>query len=252
MRVQGTGVATARGHDGARPHLVLAGEFRIEVANAPLELPHSVERVVAYLALARRPVARSRVAADLWPEVGDARASGDLRSALWRSGELGTCLLRSSERRIEVAPDVRIDVIELTAAMNQIVVSRDDQMLRLVPRIAAAAEILPDWDDGEWLAVERVRYARLRLEALETAARLSLGRGDWTGAIVAAVAAIEADPFRETAHRLLIDAYLAQGNLSLAVRAYCGFRDLLADELGVEPSAALRAQIGELGTVASA
>ena len=45
-----------------------------------------------------------------------------------------------------------------------------------------------------------------------------------------------AEPLRESAHRMVISAHLAEGNCSEALRQYERFRALLADALGLEPS----------------
>jgi hypothetical protein len=46
-------------------------------------VPEGSKRLVAYVALKRSPVERARAAGMLWPETDDARAAGNLRSALW-------------------------------------------------------------------------------------------------------------------------------------------------------------------------
>ena len=209
--------------------LALTGEFRLQIGGVEVVLPHSVERLVAFLALARRPVARSRVAGNLWSDASEARSSGSLRSALWRLRDVGWPVVRSLDRRLELSPEVTVDAIELTAVMERLLGRPDRRNTRPVPEIASAREILPDWDEADWLAIERVRYARLRLEA-----------------------ATEADPFRESAIRLLISAYTAEGNTSQAIQAYRGFRDLVHTELGVDPSESLEAQIAKIQGLATA
>ena len=47
---------------------------------------------------------------------------------------------------------------------------------------------------------------------------------------------MSAEPLRESAHRAVVRAHLAEGNIVEAVRAYEAFRDLLAAELAVEPT----------------
>jgi SARP family transcriptional regulator, regulator of embCAB operon len=47
---------------------------------------------------------------------------------------------------------------------------------------------------------------------------------------------IELAPYRETGHRILMEALERQGNVAEALRAYERLRVLLRDELGVEPS----------------
>ncbi len=49
-----------------------------------------------------------------------------------------------------------------------------------------------------------------------------------------------ADPLRESAHRALMAAYLAEGNPGPALRQFQAFARLLHDELGMEPSASMQ------------
>ena len=52
----------------------------------------------------------------------------------------------------------------------------------------------------------------------------------------AAIAAIAAEPLRESAQRALIEAHLGEGNWVEAHRGFVTYRDLLRRELGVSPS----------------
>ena len=72
-------------------------------------------------------------------------------------------------------------------------------------------DLLPDWYD-DWLEIERERLRQLRVHALEHLGEHALRRGRFGAAIDRALAAIAADPLRESAHRLLIRAYIAEGN----------------------------------------
>jgi DNA-binding SARP family transcriptional activator len=53
------------------------------------------------------------------------------------------------------------------------------------------------------------------------------------------MAATAIDPLRESAHRLMIQALMAQGNAADAVRVYDSYRDRLHNELGLEPSSSI-------------
>ena len=57
---------------------------------------------------------------------------------------------------------------------------------------------------------------------------------------------------RESAHRLLIQVHLAEGNRAEAGRQYEIYRNLLATELGIEPSASIKHLLSRGGLVVSA
>jgi len=101
-------------------------------------------------------------------------------------------------------------------------------------------DLLPDWYD-DWVLVERERYNQLRLHAIEALCHHLTAAGHHAEAIDAGLAAVRAEPLRESAHQVLIRAHLAEGNRWEAVRQYERCRRLLLDELGVEPSRALQA-----------
>ncbi|HEX9336086.1 MAG TPA: bacterial transcriptional activator domain-containing protein, partial [Pseudonocardiaceae bacterium] len=97
-------------------------------------------------------------------------------------------------------------------------------------------DIDPDVGDDDWLMSERERFRQLRIHGLEALAGKLITAGSHGAAVEAALGAIRADPFRESAYRLLISAYLAEGSQLEARRQYSAYRDLLRTELGLEPS----------------
>jgi DNA-binding SARP family transcriptional activator len=68
---------------GAQLSLHLLGPFRARRGEHPASLPRSAARVLAYLAI-HSAASRQQVSGALWPDVPQARASSDLRTALWR------------------------------------------------------------------------------------------------------------------------------------------------------------------------
>jgi DNA-binding SARP family transcriptional activator len=95
--------------------------------------------------------------------------------------------------------------------------------------------------------VERERFHQLRLHALEAVCDRLITAGRYGEAIDAGLAAVAAEPLRESAHRVLIKAHLAEGNHGEADRQYQLCRHILRDELGVEPSNALRRLVSKDG-----
>jgi DNA-binding SARP family transcriptional activator len=66
--------------------------------------------------------------------------------------------------------------------------------------------------------VERERFRQLRLHALEALCRRLTGDGLHAEAVDAGIAAIAAEPLRESAHRALMSAHVAEGNRGEAMR----------------------------------
>jgi DNA-binding SARP family transcriptional activator len=203
------------------------------------DLPRAVQRLVAHLCLSHRPT-RTATAGHLWPDVPEDHAHGSLRSALWRLNKAAPGLVEVSGNALQLAPDVRVDVRELSDWARRAVVAAggpDDGAPpdTALPDTALLGDLLPGWYD-DWVLLERERLRQLRMQALEAvAARLSvLGRhGE---ALEAAHAAVSAEPLRESARRILVRIHLAEGNEAEAVRAYELFRTLLEHELGVPPT----------------
>ncbi|HML98975.1 MAG TPA: bacterial transcriptional activator domain-containing protein [Tepidiformaceae bacterium] len=98
-----------------------------------------------------------------------------------------------------------------------------------------SADLLPDWYD-DWAVIETEEWRQLRLHALEALAGHLVAARRFGDAAAAAVAAVRAEPLRESAHAALVRVHLAEGNQSEALRAFERYRDLLENELGLEPT----------------
>jgi len=87
-----------------------------------------------------------------------------------------------------------------------------------------------------------VRLAELRTRALEVVAAGRLARGENGEALAGLTALVDDDPLRERPRALLMEALVATGRRTEAMRVYDDFRRLLGSELGVGPSPSLAAQ----------
>ncbi|HEU5243005.1 MAG TPA: BTAD domain-containing putative transcriptional regulator [Gaiellaceae bacterium] len=97
--------------------------------------------------------------------------------------------------------------------------------------------------DRPWIEDWRRRLDDVRLSALECVAAASLGIGgaELPQAIGSARRLIELAPFRESGHRILMEALERRGNVAEALRVYERLRVMLRDELGAAPSPTVRA-----------
>jgi Bacterial transcriptional activator domain len=68
-------------------------------------------------------------------------------------------------------------------------------------------------------------------------------RGRYAEAVQAGLTAVTGESFQESAHRVVIQAHLAEGDRFEAVRAFHSFRRLLQQEMGLEPANELKALV---------
>ena len=220
-------------------HLALMGAFEFRQDGTAVELPASVQRVLAFLALHPRPLRRLYVAGQLWLDASEAHASGSLRSALWRLHRRCGDVVHAHGAELELAPWVQVDVRRFAALASQLAEPGHTATLAEVRELCASDDLLPDWYDA-WLDSERERFRQIRLHALERTCERLTGEGRHEDALQAGLAAVHADPLRETAHRAMIRMHLAEGNATEAVRQYDAWTRLVSETLGVSPSRELR------------
>jgi DNA-binding SARP family transcriptional activator/tetratricopeptide (TPR) repeat protein len=95
----------------------------------------------------------------------------------------------------------------------------------------------PEDADAEWARPHRDRLKRTYQEGLETGAAAALLAGHYARARELADDAVAVAALREPAHLLLIKSLALSGDRAAALAAYRRLRRLLAEELGIDPSA---------------
>ena len=224
--------------------LRLLGGFELLVDDRTVVLPPGGQRLIALLAVRRRPTLRTLVAGTLWLDGSDQRAAANLRSVLWRLNRQGVALVESDHGLLQLPASTQIDLHEVTAFARHLVDDKagtaDDSAWR-----ALASDVLPDWYD-DWVTEEREHFHQLRLHALEAVATRLAAEQRYTEALDAALAAVAAEPLRESAHRAVIGVHLAEGNAAQAVLQYRRCERLFATELGIPPPAEIRDTINRV------
>jgi DNA-binding SARP family transcriptional activator len=235
--------APAPGADPVPPdgcQLRLLGHFDLAGAQV-CALGNAEQRLLALIAVHSGALARWQAAQLLYPHATDARAASNLRAVLWRLQRCCPAVLDVTATTIRLAPDVRVDFWTAGPTARRLIgqtATFDTHELTEALRANLHDDLLPGWPEP-WLVPERERFHQLRLHALE-ALCTELTRSGWHGAAVdVGLAVVSADPLRESARRVLIAAYLAEGNTCEAMRQFDTFSAVLQAELGLRPTAAL-------------
>jgi DNA-binding SARP family transcriptional activator len=198
-----------------------------------------------------RPVHRDELAEVLWshrlPRTWEAALRGvvsKVRAFLSAAGlpQSATPSGGSGTYQLQLPPDVVVDIESAYSAVETAEQSlHEDDPARAIAlaeyaRKIASRPFLPD-AKGRWVDSVRDRLGKVLLWALCVLSEGYAQRRRYPLAVRAAEDAIVLEPFRERTHQLLMRVHAAAGNPAEALRAYDRCRRLLAEELGVDPTA---------------
>lgn len=194
-----------------------------------------------------KPVRVGDVLGALWPDVDPGRGRVSLRNAL---SQLRRVLGPTSiERRPDglVLHDAWVDSVALQSLAAEAGRHARDGRLPTAVRVAREAEALylgpvtAHDPDAEWVIPERAALATTFREMLLDAADHCVELGWMRDGVELARRALEADTTSERAYRVLMRAHAGLGETERALREYERCRAVLAEELGIDPSARTRA-----------
>src|SRR5215207_4180971 len=141
---------------------------------------------------------------------------------------------------------LRLDPSELDAARFDALVKDAKKTLPVDPNVAVAiledalalwrGPALTDLADQSSLLADAARLDELRFEAQETRIEGLLAAGVQARAIGELEALIARHPWRESLWGLLMLAFYREGRQAEALRSYQRVREILVDELGIDPS----------------
>ena len=225
-----------------RTRIRLCGPLAVEIdgrdATAGLPAGQAESLLCFLLANRDRPVDRGELIAVMWPERPPRDPQGALRPILSRLRRaLAPATIEGRDRlRLALPEPVWLDVEQAAAALE------DARRLgRREPAQAAArparAGLPPPPRRGVGAARAAAQVEELALEALEWVGRGALASGELGAAERAARELVARSRYRESGHRLLMEALAAGGNVAEALRVYEDLRVLLRDELGATPAA---------------
>lgn len=240
-------------------NVFLLGAPRIERNGEPVALRRSKAlALLAYLCVEPRPHTRDALLDLLWPLFEPDDARNNLRrelSILRKSLELD--VLQVDRATIGIEPLalanglVTVDVLrfqQLVAAVGKhdhptdLCPSCVDDLTTAVALYSGdflAGFSLPDspaFDEWQFFQNERLRQEAS--SAFDQLAEWLRKKGDYETAITHARRRLALDPLHEPAHRTLMTLYAESGQQAAALRQFDRVRQVLKDELGLEPETA--------------
>jgi DNA-binding SARP family transcriptional activator/tetratricopeptide (TPR) repeat protein len=220
------------------------GRLEIRLLGRPVVLRDGVEvaaprgakpwALLAYLVLTERAHSRPELASLLFAEADD--PLGALR---WNLAQLRRLLglgdgLQGQDLALNLPDEASVDA--------RLVEVGDPAALQLPELGQDLLDGLsfPDSPGFEaWLLNERARLARRSLSLIRQAALRLVGRGEYDRARRHAIRLVVLDPLDEGHQALLIRTHALAGEADAALQQYQRCRQLLMDELGVEPGRAV-------------
>ena len=223
--------------------LRIFGGFSLEDAEGqtiPLHL-RKAEALLAYLAVCpNQKATRESLASILWGDFVLSKARQSLRQALLaltRSfAEHEISVLRIDRQIISLDPDsITVDVVEFEKHVEDGSPEALQQATTLYGGPLLADLTVNAIEFENWVATTRSKYQVLALQAHVDLTRHHESSGNLDSAIISANQALQIDSYREDLHRSLMRLYVARGMKSSALTQFRTCRDILRDELSVDP-----------------
>jgi DNA-binding SARP family transcriptional activator len=146
---------------------------------------------------------------------------------------------------LALSPDVKVDIQGATVRAALLLERPEEHCAHDLELLGVAGDLLPDWYD-DWVLIERERFRQLRLHALENLCCAFTRVGEHSQAVRAGLAAVGIEPLRESSHRALICAHVAEGNPAEALRQFELFKARLMDDLGLSPSSKMEMLVARI------
>jgi len=242
--------------------LFLLGPFQATLDGEPVTHFESnkVRALLAYLVAERqRPHSRHVLAGLLWPDRPNSIALRNLRQALHnlrrairdRGASSPFLLVTRDTVQFNVRSDCWVDVAEFQrhiAASESTNPPGDAQAAHHLDRMKSAIALRRGpFLEGlsvrgsapfeEWMLLKRESYDRQTSSLLQRMADLHQRRGEFAYASDIVRRRLELEPWHEAIHRQLMYLLALDGRRSAALAQYKTCQHILAEELGVEPSA---------------
>ena len=247
----------------ARLTLAFLDTFQVTLDSQPITRFRSSKNrgLLVYLALqSDRPFPREVLATLFWPEESESNARNNLRQSLYQLRKvLGDLKSPDQPYLLVTRQTVQFNAdSDFVLDANHFLQSIDRGELEAAVDVYYG-DLLPGFTCDslqfeDWLRHEREQLHHAALEAMFAVTEDHLQSGQLDQAQAVARRQLALEPWREPAYRQLMQAYALAGDRGSALAQYEVCREILWDELGVEPTAETVAlyesiKVGDHGTI---
>ena len=236
-------------------HLSLLGPPLIHLGNEPVTglSPQKVKALLFYLAYTARPHPRELLADLFFDDRPPKQAAANLRAMVSRLRRTLKPFITANQGTIalDTSADFWLDTAVLTPTLQvtqkqmadagslkqHTAVKLTDALNLYRSEFLAGFHIREARNFGEWLLLERERWHHQIITALQALVAYHLHRREYAAGITQARQLIRLDNLQENAHRQLMLLLARSGDRSAALAQYETCRQILAQELSVEPMA---------------
>ncbi|MEM7132323.1 MAG: AAA family ATPase [Chloroflexota bacterium] len=231
-------------------------ELRIHLLGAPeiwyketrvTNLRAKSQALLFYLATTRQTQMRSTLATLLWGDVSENRSRGNLRKALQELRDAIGDHLRIDRQAIAlIETNCWVDIWDIPIATSNGLSNDDPAALQRAAEcykgdFLTGFQVRNADDFDAWMSAERIRLRDAMVGNLASLRSLYLKDNAPKHAINSSRQIVALEPWNEEAHRWLIRSLADSGDLPSALAQYEKSREILKEELDVEPDAATQA-----------
>ncbi|MGD8398745.1 MAG: BTAD domain-containing putative transcriptional regulator, partial [Anaerolineae bacterium] len=207
------------------------------------QVPAKSEALLCYLAVTGQVHTREKLAALLWGDRPADKARANLRKALssLRSvvGDALTITRQTVAFNRESAYWLDVRVLESALAEDDAASDELDALHEAVAlyrgEFLEGVSVRQALEFEEWVLQERERLRQLAIQGLHRLSEACAIRGEYAAAIEYTNRLLALEPWQEEAHRQLMTFLARSGQHNAALAQYETCRQILAEELGVEP-----------------
>lgn len=205
-------------------------------------LPGKAQAILYYMATTGQPQPRTVLATLLWGDVPESAARTNLRKALAALRQELDPYLQIERQSVAFHPetDLWVDVVEFQTILVDASTKADPERLQTAIDLYQGDFLTgfymrhaPDFET--WMYAEQGRLRELMIQALHTLATHFAEEGNLARGIATVRRLLTLEPWREEAHRQLMLLLAQDGQRGAALAQYETCRQVLEEELGVEP-----------------